>query len=320
MPDRGKGKNTGPKLLLLAIVLFIVALIVPAPFWAGLFVIGFICLVAGIISLIASRKKSRKVETMENIPPFKPEPSDKASAPIVSDELTRKSADKPPEVKTRETRELEIRQWRETIASDKIEAIPEYEIVPAATPCNRQTGYEGIDFSNITPKGKYGDVVVFDTETTGLSPSRDRILEIAAIRFRHGSPVSRFHTYINPEREIPQEASRVNHITSAMVADAPKIGSIMPAFDEFVGDSILVAHNLDFDLRFIYYSGSRVFDKKRKYIDTLEQAQRKLKKPGDVANYKLKHYAIILELQMQGRTALWVTLTRPVNCSLNWLI
>lgn len=178
-----------------------------------------------------------------------------------------------------------------------INSLPSFEIVISDEPYKRQRGYEAFDFSNITPKGSYdGDVVVFDTETTGLSPSKDRIIEIGAIRYFNGEPVEKFHSYVNPERHIPEEVTKINHITDDMVVGAPTIGQILPSFDEFIGKSMLVAHNLEFDLKFIFYSGSRVLETKRKYIDTLDQAHRLIKK-DEIYDYKLatlaeyyKHY------------------------------
>ena len=187
----------------------------------------------------------------------------------------------------RKAKEQEARKRKEEEIWEKIQSIPPYNFVPSDTRRKRNSGYESVVFSNITPKGKYNDIVVFDTETTGLAPSRDRIIELAAIRYKDGQPVLRFHTYVNPERPIPPEASKINDITDDMVADAPTIGSVLPAFEAFIGDSTLIAHNLDFDLRFLYYSGSNALDTKRKYIDTLEQAQKLVKKPQEVDNHRL---------------------------------
>lgn len=168
---------------------------------------------------------------------------------------------------------------REAAALQRLESIPTHEIILSDKPRKRQRGYEPVNTSNITPKGVYDRFVVFDTETTGLAPSRDRIIELAAIRFIDGEPVELFSTLVNPEREIPPEISELNIITDDMVADAPTISEILPAFEEFIGDDLLVAHNLEFDLKFAFHSGSTLMDTKRKYIDTLEQAQKLLKKP-----------------------------------------
>lgn len=202
-------------------------------------------------------------------------------------------------------RERRARERREH-AAQRLDSIPEFNIILSDEKRNRQRGYEAVKTSNITPKGIYDRFVVFDTETTGTAPSKDRIIELGAIRFCNGTPVEKFTTFVNPERPIPTAASDVNHITDDLVADAPTISQVLPSFEAFIGDDILIAHNLEFDLKFLFYSGSQLLDRKRKYIDTLEQAQRILKKPRrkydkefdlwdvdydsdyDVEDYKLK--------------------------------
>ncbi|MBR1853417.1 MAG: 3'-5' exonuclease [Lachnospiraceae bacterium] len=181
----------------------------------------------------------------------------------------------------RQKKEIESREW------EKISNIPSHNIVISEHPCKRQTGYNPTNFSNITPKGKYVDVVIFDVQTTGLKPSHDRIIEIAAIKYSNGQPISKFHTYVNPECVIPEDAMTVNGISDEMVKGSPLIGEVISSFDEFIGSSILVAHNLEFDLKFIYYSGSQVLTTKRKYIDTLGQAQRIIKKSEELYGYSL---------------------------------
>ena len=98
---------------------------------------------------------------------------------------------------------------------------------------------------------KGGRYCVFDTETTGLSARYDRIIEIGAVLVEDGRVISRFQELINPEMHIPEASTRVNHITDQMVADKPKIAEILPRFLEFIGDTILVAHNATFDVGFI---------------------------------------------------------------------
>ncbi len=174
---------------------------------------------------------------------------------------------------------------RKAAALLRLESIPNCNILLSDVRRKRRRGYDPIKTSNITPKGIYDRFVVFDTETTGLAPSRDRIIELAAVRFIDGEPVELFSSLVNPEREIPPEISELNIITDDMVTDAPTISQILPAFEEFIGDDILIAHNIEFDLKFLFHSGSVLFDTKRKYIDTLEQARKLLKKP------RTKYYA-----------------------------
>lgn len=98
------------------------------------------------------------------------------------------------------------------------------------------------------------EFVVFDLETTGLSPwGGDEMIEIGAMRI-YGDEldeVNFFHSLVNPKRLIPEEASRVNGISNEMVADAPFVEEVFPKFLEFVGDAWLVAQNAKFDMSFV---------------------------------------------------------------------
>ena len=98
------------------------------------------------------------------------------------------------------------------------------------------------------------EYVVFDLETTGLSPwGGDEIIEIGAMKI-FGSDideVNHFHTLVNPKRMIPPDATRVNGITNEMVANAPTLEEVFPKFLEFVGTAWLVAQNARFDMSFI---------------------------------------------------------------------
>ena len=170
-------------------------------------------------------------------------------------------------------------------AQEELASLPRFEIELSEEKRNRNTGYEKPNFSNITLKGKYDEFVVFDVETTGLEPYRDRIIELAAVRFVDGEPTEVFETFINPERKIPAQATSINHITDEIVADAPTMSQILPSFEAFVLDSTLVAHNLEFDLKFLYYSGSNVLETPRKYFDTLSIAQKMLKRPKNKRKY-----------------------------------
>ncbi len=94
------------------------------------------------------------------------------------------------------------------------------------------------------------EYVVFDTETTGLRISEgDKVVSLSGVRIRRGriQNAEIFHTLVNPGRSIPPESTLFHHIEDYMVADAPSIVQVYRQFTEFVGDSILVAHNAAFD-------------------------------------------------------------------------
>ncbi|PCJ16049.1 MAG: hypothetical protein COB02_17275 [Candidatus Cloacimonadota bacterium] len=97
------------------------------------------------------------------------------------------------------------------------------------------------------------DFVAFDTETTGFYPVQDKIIELAAIKFKiDGTILDKFDEMIDPKIHIPEASSKVHGLYDADVLGKPHVKEILSKFIDFIGkDSILVAHNADFDLRFI---------------------------------------------------------------------
>lgn len=93
--------------------------------------------------------------------------------------------------------------------------------------------------------------VVFDLETTGFSPIKDKIIEIGAVKVEQGKITDRFSTFVNPRVPIPFQITQLTSITDQMVMDAPDIETVLPEFLEFIGDAVLVAHNASFDVGFI---------------------------------------------------------------------
>jgi len=95
--------------------------------------------------------------------------------------------------------------------------------------------------------------IVLDTETTGLDPlDGHRIVEVAALELVNHVPTGRsLRFYLNPERDMPEEAERVHGLTAAFLADKPRFAEVAQELVEFLGDAKLVIHNAEFDMRFL---------------------------------------------------------------------
>jgi len=125
--------------------------------------------------------------------------------------------------------------------------------------------------------------VVFDLETTGISPAEDSILEISAIKVKGHEPVAEFNTLVNPGTHIPAGATRINGITDDMVKAAPGLKEVLPDFLSFIEGEILVGHNIQsFDLLFLYLAAQELFGKEvpNDYVDTLFMAKTTLPQLG----------------------------------------
>lgn len=127
--------------------------------------------------------------------------------------------------------------------------------------------------------------IVFDTETTGRSPEAgDRLVELGCIELMDWTPTGRsFHRYCNPQRDVPPEVVRIHGLTNAFLADKPLFSSpdVVEELLEFVGDAPLVAHNAEFDRRFLNAELNRCGREslpQERFIDTLVLARKKF--PG----------------------------------------
>ena len=149
---------------------------------------------------------------------------------------------------------------------------------------------------------KLGPFTVFDIETTGMSRMYDRIVEIAALRIDVDGTESRFSSLVNPRRRIPYSASRIHHITDAMVAGAPGFEVVGAEFMKFASGTTLVAHNALFDLSFLQESLARcgMMIWEGKTMDTLRLARNVY--PG-LPSYKLQELRSVLGLQCENGTA-----------------
>lgn len=116
-------------------------------------------------------------------------------------------------------------------------------------------GYFVDDLKDLVINDKGQDIdteyVVFDIETTGLSPKHNKIIEIGAVRIRDGKICDTYSRFVNPEIPIPYSITKLTSINDGMVMDAPTIETVLPEFLEYAGDAVLVAHNASFDTGFI---------------------------------------------------------------------
>lgn len=108
-----------------------------------------------------------------------------------------------------------------------------------------------------TLKGKstidlLSDYIIFDIETTGLDSSYDEVIEIGAIKVKNNKIVSKFNSLVKPKNEIDEYITELTGITNEMVKDAPTIEEILPDFMNYIGNDILIGHNVNFDINFIY--------------------------------------------------------------------
>ena len=131
------------------------------------------------------------------------------------------------------------------------------------------------------------DYVVFDLETTGISCYNDQVVEISAVKVSKGQVVEEFTSLVNPKCPIPYRASMVNGITDEMVKDAPAFDKVLADFLGFIGDHVLVGHNIHtFDMKFIYRDCEKFWGKvpENNYVDTLSLARMCL---AELGHYKL---------------------------------
>lgn len=129
--------------------------------------------------------------------------------------------------------------------------------------------------------------IVLDTETTGLEPSQGhRIIEIGCLELNNRTPTgAKYHVYINPQRDVPEEAQKISNLSTEFLQDKPLFADVVDGFIEFIADSPLVIHNAEFDIKFL---NSELTKAKRptlplaRAIDTVHIARKKF--PGSPAS------------------------------------
>ncbi|MBS4167264.1 Uncharacterized protein NEOC65_002370 [Neochlamydia sp. AcF65] len=138
--------------------------------------------------------------------------------------------------------------------------------------------------------------VCLDCETTGLDPQRDRIIEVAAVRFTVEQVLAQCESLIDPECEIPETSIAIHHIVPQMVQGKPKIDEYLPEFLRFVSNDILVGHGVKFDMEVIAASAARAnipcHLQHNRYIDTLRLARHYGESPINSLEQLRKHFNI----------------------------
>lgn len=140
------------------------------------------------------------------------------------------------------------------------------------------------------------DFVVVDVEATGAKTPPNRLIELGAYRIRNGRIVDKFLSLVNPEIPIPRFVATLTGISNEMVRQAPVFADVAPQWLDFVSDSVLIAHNSNFDANFINHEISRVYPGHRMvnpHLCTVKLSRRVL---PDLLNHRLdtiaKHFSI----------------------------
>ena len=146
---------------------------------------------------------------------------------------------------------------------------------------------------------KVSDYVVVDIETTGFSPISNKIIEIAALKVNEGKIVDRFQKLVNPEERINYYITNLTGITNEMVRDADTINEVINEFKDFLGDNIIVGHNVNFDINFLY---DNMYNANGKYltnnfVDTMYVSKKVI--PG-LGSYKLESITNYLNVSYEG--------------------
>ena len=130
-------------------------------------------------------------------------------------------------------------------------------------PYRKHKGKNIVDFKD--------DYVVLDLETTGLSPEHDKIIEIGILKISNGRIVDQFQSLINPNRKIDNFIIQLTGITNEMLLTAPSIDTIFPLVNNFIDNNIIIGHNVNFDIDFLYdaYADVLLEPLENDFIDTM---------------------------------------------------
>ncbi len=143
------------------------------------------------------------------------------------------------------------------------------------------------------------EFVCIDCETTGLDTEKDRIIEVAAVRFTLNKIFDQFESLFDPERNIPDSSVAIHHITNDMVKDKPTIEHILPTILKFIGKHTIVGHGVEFDIELIANAADRAripsTIRENPRLDTLRMARLYGRSPINSLEGLRKHFNIEYE-------------------------
>ena len=194
-------------------------------------------------------------------------------------------------------------------------AITDHGVVQAFPEAHKLLGYDNPDMkiiygmeaylapdkNPVVENGKNQDLdttyCVLDLETTGFSATTEKITEVGIMKLKNGEVVDEFSCFVNPEKHIPERVTEVTKITDEMVKDAETIDKVFPKILEFLGDSVIVAHNAGFDVGFLKQTAKNLgYEFDYTYIDTLSLAKDLF---PDYKKYKLGKIAENLGIKVE---------------------
>lgn len=136
------------------------------------------------------------------------------------------------------------------------------------------------------------DYCVIDIETTGLNPAYDEIIEVGAVKVQEGKIIDKFSSLIKPTAPVSGFVSELTGITNEMLVGAPSACDVLHDFLRFVGSSIIVGHNVNFDINFLYDNSMALLEQfvKNDFVDTMRISRYLLRdlphhRLGDLVNY-----------------------------------
>lgn len=161
------------------------------------------------------------------------------------------------------------------------------------------------------------DYTVIDLETTGLDPKWDDIIEVCAFRVRDGEIESVYTSLVNPGFDISGFITNLTGISNEMLSGAPSINTVLPAFRQFIGDDVVVGHNVNFDVNFVYDHSQRLdlSPFSNAFVDTMRIARRLC---PELTHHRLKdlvkHYQLAADVKHRAQAD--VELTNSCYCAM----